>query len=372
MPQRHRVTEFSRKLGILREYARFLNSIFEKKLKKFSVSAFMMSLPNSCLCGRILLFLQSLIFPLFILPQDAVKTVRPHFTNKVDFFGRNYKLKWNGEIQFSLDDSYKEAIPDFEQLDVHIAEAKELVVKRKFIPAIRLLKGIALCQRMDSKNKKQIKPEIQTILNKLISQNQDKKDELEILTEPYGCYAESAKKEKKLFIESKDFSFLYEIDSRFRYVFPKDLYRFARKEKEYNWKVSYFRILLSKVENEKTLESEYIKYEKKILYESPSQIIFSIGQTSHNHNLTDTSHYPDLWDSRRGLSNSVKRSSNFTRKEIFTGVYETSFNLADESNIRSFAGFETYKFANSKGIAVFLTCPSEFQDECKSIWQEMK
>ncbi|MBP9885754.1 MAG: hypothetical protein KBF93_05640 [Leptospiraceae bacterium] len=311
-------------------------------------------------------------FSLSLFPQDVVNTVRPHFIDKVDVFGRNYRLKWNGEIQFSLDDSYKEAIPDLEQLDVHIAEAKELVAKRKFFPAIRLLKGISLCQKIDSKNKKQIKPEIQTILNKLISQNQDKKDELEILTEPYGCYAESAKKEKKLFIESKDFSFLYEIDYRFRYVFPNDLYRFARKEKEYNWKVSYFRILLNKLENEKTLESEYIKYEKKIFYESPSQIIFSIGQTSHNHNLTDTSHYPDLWDSRRGLSNSVKRSSNFTRKEIFTGVYETSFNLADESKIRSYTGFETYKYANSKGLAVFLTCPSEFQDECKSIWQEMK
>jgi len=313
-----------------------------------------------------------LIFTFTLHAQDAVKTVRPHFTDKVDVFGRNYKLKWNGEIQFSLDDSYKEALPDIEQLDIHIAEANELVTKRKFFPAIRLLKGIALCQKIGYKNKKNLKPDIQKTLNRLISEHQDKRDELEILTEPYGCYALNEKKLKKLFIESKDFSFLYEIDSRFRYVFPNDLYRFARKEQEYNWKVSYFRILLTQEKKEETFESEYLRYEKKIFYEPPNQIIFSIGQTYHKYNITDTFHYPDLWDSRRGLSNSIKRSSNFTRKEIFAGVYETGFNLANESNIRSYTGLETYKFANSKGLAIFLICPSEFQDECRSIWKEMK
>lgn len=318
------------------------------------------------ICGIVL------FFSLSIHAQDVAKTVRPHFTEKIDIFGRNFKLKWNGEIQFTLDDSYTEALPDIEQLDIHIAEANELVAKRKFFPAIRLLKGITLCQKIEYKNKKDIKSDVQKTLNRLVSENQDKRDELEILTEPYGCYAFNEKREKKLFIESKDFSFKYEIDSRFQYVFPNDLYRFARKEREYNWKVSYFRILLPEAEVEKTFESEYFRYEKKIFYEPPSRIMFSIGQTYHHHVLPDTSRYPDVWDGRRGLSNSVKRSSGFLRREISSGEFETSFRLTDETQIRSYYGFESYRFSKSKGVGVFLTCPSEFQDECKFIWKEMK
>ncbi|MBP7283198.1 MAG: hypothetical protein KBA66_16555 [Leptospiraceae bacterium] len=313
-----------------------------------------------------------LIQCLSIFPQDSVKTVRPHFTDRVDLFGRNYKLKWNGEIQFSIDDSYKEALPDIEQLDIHIAEANELITKRKFFSAIRLLKGITLCQKIGYKNKKNVKPEVQKTLNRLISEHQDKKDELEILTEPYGCYALNENEEKKLFIESKDFSLKYEIDPRFRYVFPSDLYRFARRTQEYNWKVSYFRILLPEAKKEETFESEYIRYEKKVFYEPPSRIMFNIGQTYHHHTLPDTSRYPDVWDGRRGLSNSVKRSSQFIRTEVSDGLYETSFNLTDESQIRSYFGLETYRFSNNKGIGVFLTCPFEFQDECKSIWKNRK
>lgn len=372
MPQRRRVTEFSRKLGVLSEYASFLNSIFEKKLKKFSVSAFMMSLPNSCLCGKILLFLQSLIFPLFILPQDVANTVRPHFIDKVDVFGRNYRLKWNGEIQFSLDDSYKEALPDLEQLDVHIAEAKELVKNRKFLPAIRLLKGITLCQKLGSTNKKKPNSDMQNILNRLLSLHQDKKEELEILTEPYGCYALNEKGNKKLYIESKDFAFKYELDFRFRYVFPSEIYRFARKEPDYNWKVSYFRIFLPQSEKFETWESIYEKYEKEIFYESPSQIVLSIGQTYHKYSMQDNSHYPELWDARRGLSNSVKRSTEFKRKETGVKVFETSFTLSDVTKTRHYFGLETYQFSNNKGLGVFLTCPMDYQDECRKVWKEIK
>ena len=130
--------------------------------------------------------------------QEAVKIVRPHSVNKIDLFGRNYKQKWNGEILFALDDSYREALPDASQLDVHIAEAKELIDKRKYFPAIRLLKGITLCQRLVDKDKKTPKFEVQNTLNRLLSENQDRKDELEILTEPYGCYAQNKKKKKKL------------------------------------------------------------------------------------------------------------------------------------------------------------------------------
>ena len=307
-----------------------------------------------------------------ILSQDLVNPSRPNFIQKKDVFGRNYKLKWNGEIQFYLDDSYRETLPDLEQLDIHIAEANELVAKRKFFPAIRLLKGIRLCQKIGFKDKKIVKPDAQKTLNRLISEHQDKKEELEILTEPYGCYALNDRKEKKLFIESKDFSFKYEIDSRFSYVFPTDLYRFARKDREYNWKVSYFRILLPEAEKEETFESEYIRYDKKIFYEPPSRIMFSIGQTYHHHTLPDISRYPEVWDGRRGLSNSVKRGSGFDRREISTGEYETNFNLTNETQIRSYFGFETYTFSKNKGIGVFLTCPFEFQEECKLIWKSMK
>jgi hypothetical protein len=267
---------------------------------------------------------------------------------------------------------YREAMPDSSELDVHIAEAKELVEKRKFFPAIRLLKGIALCQKLTQRDKKTPKFEVQNSLNRLISENQDRKDELEILTEPYGCYAPNKRGEKKLFIESKDFSYFYEIDYRFRYVFPTELYRFARKEREYNWKVSYFRILLPAATSEQTFESEYFRYEKQIFYEPPARIMLSIGQTYHKHTLTDNSHYPDIWDGRRGLSNSIKRSSQFLRKEITNGVYETSFNLSDETQTRSYFGLETYKLAKNKGLGVFLTCPFENQEDCKQIWKEIK
>jgi hypothetical protein len=304
--------------------------------------------------------------------QEAVKIVRPHSVNKIDLFGRNYKQKWNGEILFALDDSYREALPDASQLDVHIAEAKELVDKRKYFPAIRLLKGITLCQRLVDKDKKTPKFEVQNTLNRLLSENQDRKDELEILTEPYGCYAQNKKKEKKLFIESKDFSYRYEIDERFRYVFPTELYRFARKEREYNWKVSYFRIFLPEATVEQTFESEYFRYDKEIFYEPPARIMFSIGQTFHKHTLADNSHYPDIWDGRRGLSSAVKRASGFLRKEISSGIYETNFNLSDETQTRNYAGFETYRFSKSTGLGVFLTCPTEVKEECARIWKEIK
>ena len=273
-----------------------------------------------------------------ILSQDLVNPSRPNFIQKKDVFGRNYKLKWNGEIQFYLDDSYRETLPDLEQLDIHIAEANELVAKRKFFPAIRLLKGISLCQKIGFKDKKIVKPDAQKTLNRLISEHQDKKEELEILTEPYGCYA---------------------LNDR-------------RKDREYNWKVSYFRILLPEAEKEETFESEYIRYDKKIFYEPPSRIMFSIGQTYHHHTLPDISRYPEVWDGRRGLSNSVKRGSGFDRREVFTGVYETNFNLTNETQIRSYFGLETYTFSKNKGIGVFLTCPFEFQEECKLIWKSMK
>ncbi len=311
-------------------------------------------------------------FSFTLFSQEAVKTIRPHFTDKVDLFGRNYKQKWNGEIIFSLDDSYREALPDSIQLDVHIAEARELVEKRKYFPAIRLLKGITFCQRLIYKDKRNPKFEVQNTLNRLLSENQDKREELEILTEPYGCYAPNQHGEKKLFIESKDFAYFYEVDARFRYVFPTELYRFARMEREYNWKVSYFRILLPEATSEQTFESEYFRYERQIFYEPPSRIMLSIGQTYHFHTVSDTSHYPDIWDGRRGLSNSVKKASGFLRKEISSGIYKTSFYLNDETQTRSYSGFETYKFKKNKGLGLFLTCPLEVQEECASIWSEIK
>jgi hypothetical protein len=63
--------------------------------------------------------------------------------------------------------------------------------------------------------------------------------------------------------------------------------------------------------------------------------MFSIGQTFHKHTLADNSHYPDVWDGRRGLSSAVKRASGFLRKEISSGIYETNFNLSDETQTQN-------------------------------------
>lgn len=286
-----------------------------------------------------------------------------------DLFGRSFLLKWDGAVEFTIDDSYSETMPDSNQLEIHMAETKSLIDKRKFFPAIRLLKGITLCERIAIKPKKNPSPAAQKLLNKLLSEMQDKTDELEILTEPYGCYAKNKKGERKLFIESKDFSYLYEIDERFIYVFPTELYRFARKEKEYNWKVSYFRILLPDAKKEESFETEYFRYENEILYEPPSRIMLSIGQTYHKHSQ-DSSNYPFLWDARRGLSEAVKRGSNFIRREYQKTQYETTFQLSGQYQNRSYFGLEKYRFRNNKGLGIFLTCPAEFKEECSKIWKE--
>jgi len=319
---------------------------------------------------KFIFLLSAFFLTLQLASQDVANKIHPPPKLQTDLFGRSYFLKWDGAIEFSVDDSYKEAMPDSSQLEIHMGEAKALIEKRKVFPAIRLLKGLALCERMRNQSKKVFNPEAQKTLNKLLSQEQDKREELEILTEPYGCYTKNQKGIRKLFIESKDFGFFYELDERFKYVFPTDLYRFARKEKEYNWKVSYFRIFLPQAKKEESFETEYFRYENQIFYESPAKIVLSIGQTYHIHSQNKEM-YPFVWDARRGLSESVKKGTNFIRKEFQSG-YETSFYLTENHEIKSFVGFEKYRFHKNKGLGIFLVCPSEWKEDCNKIWREVE
>ncbi len=302
-------------------------------------------------------------------------TKRKHYFLKNDVFGREYKIKWNGKIQFILNDYYRDTFPDSSQLDVHLAEADALVENGNYIEPVRLLKGINLCNRLLIKNKIVDLPknyeDSSKMLNSLFAKFSHKEDQIKTLTDPYGCFFEDKQKnENVLVIESEPFSYRFKIGTDFIYNFPDKEDDIFGKENDFSWKV--FRMVKRnslKTASKKTLEEELRISSDKLLNLREDKLIFFIGMTFHFTNLIYTKdNYYLLWDLRRGLSKNQMRQINFKREKVGS-YYESTFRIVSESGISKTVGVkEKYYLRKNKGLFFALSYPYEKKNESDDEW----
>ncbi len=185
--------------------------------------------------------------------------------------------------------------------------------------------------------------------------NQHLEKKIQRLTDLSGCY-----QKEELILRNDSFAYTILTDSRFNLVFPKDEFQLAREEEEYNWKLNYLRIYLSEENEEETLEEVYKNYENKIFSKPKDRFSLMIGETYHKHNFTGD--YKALWDSRRGLIDSIKKSIQFERVQLSDSENKIAFLSKDSSGInQKLIGKEYYFFKKNKGFFVLLLYPEKFE-----------
>ncbi|MCK6380006.1 MAG: hypothetical protein L6Q54_01970 [Leptospiraceae bacterium] len=294
---------------------------------------------------------------------------------KEDFFGREYKIKKNGTIAFQLNDFYRDVFPDFSQLDIHLSESEVLSENGNFIQGIRLLKGINLCNRSMIKNsitdKLRNYDSSTNLLNTMYKRFSHKENEIQILTDPYGCYITEKKElEKNLLIESEAFAFRFQIGKEFEYNFPDRIDDMSGKESDYEWK--FFRLIKrdpKQKEKSSGFEEELKKSESFVKKIRDAKIIFFAGMTFHNTNLVYTKdNYYQLWDIRRGLTKNRIREIHFKREKV-GNYYESNFYDVNEfGEKKNKIVKEKYYLRKNKGLFFSLSYPLEKKSEAEDEW----
>ncbi|MCE9498932.1 MAG: hypothetical protein K8R21_00185 [Leptospira sp.] len=304
---------------------------------------------------------------------------KKHSFTRKDIFGRNYRLKHNGEIIFNLNDSYFEVMPDSSQLDIHFQEGKTLANNGNYIEAIRVLKGIALCNRIIEKESIKDKPSnyepTTQLLNSLLNKHNHRMKEIDILTDPYGCSnQDSTSGKKQVTLESEAFSYRLNVDSVFTFLFPQNPESISGAESSYNWKITrlVFRTGGKRKYMEDDFENEYYKSRNNLLKPGSGKIIFVIGSTFHFSNMVfNKDNYFQLWDSRRGLSAQQMKRIQFKRvkKESY---YSGSFVFTDETGKpNTILMNEKYFLRGNKGIFLFLSFPEKSKEYAENAWSRI-
>ncbi len=302
-------------------------------------------------------------------------TKRKHFFLNNDIFGREYKIKWDGSIQFILNDLYRDSFPDYRQLDVHLSESEVLAENGNYVQSVRLLKGINLCNRLMIKNnisEKLKNYEASTkMLNSLLARFSHKEEKIAILTDPYGCFIpEKENTSEVLFVESEPYSFRFQIGKDFRYNFPESEDEISGKEADFSWK--FLRLVKRNpqpADKKGSFEEELKKSAKDLLNPREERLIFFVGMTFHFSNLIYTKdNYYLLWDLRRGLTKNRIREIEFKRERI-GNYYESTFkNVTESGEKKNIAVKEKYFLRKNKGLFFSLSFPVEKKSEADDEW----
>lgn len=296
-----------------------------------------------------------------------------NFTYKRDFKGRRYKQKWNGEIEFSIDDTYKETFPKSDFFELHIQEAEALNQNGHYVEAIRLLKGMKLCFKLQKERTHQDvihgERNVSKLFNDLVTQTKDKLEQIQDLTEPFGCYFSN-----NLYLASDTGGYLLQIPKEFKYVFPDVFHSSVNEDKYLKTKINFFYI---DKDDKPRYKDEYknvlFKYENRIFWKAKEQIKLLIGTTKHLTKIPIRQNdYYRIWDFKRGLFNSVKRNLYFSREYPKPNIFVSHYKQMNKNgNFTSYVSREYYRYQNNRGVAIFLIYPENFSDESLKYWQKI-
>lgn len=305
-----------------------------------------------------------------VLHNRVMKLFRPnsHFVWKTDLHGRNYRFYKDGRVEFLLDRDYKEVFPDVSELDVHRSEAVALAEHGEPYSAIRLLKGIGLCYRIQFG--KLVPEGSQTAteeLNRLLKHMAHKNKEVSDLTDPYGCSRKNILK-----IESAPFRFSLETTTEWKHYFPEPESTESGEDEDHIWKVRRFYKTLPNDLHLGEWDRAYQSQSQKFLDYKPDRILFTIGLSYHPVGAVYTSkNYFQLWDLKRGINPRTIKESNFRRKKEDDG-YVTRFNWFHQDGRQvPMVVLEKYYLRENRGLLFSISGPEKHMDRVRQLWSQL-
>ncbi|MBM9501608.1 HAD family hydrolase [Leptospira sp. 201903071] len=305
-----------------------------------------------------------------ILHNRVMKLFRPdqHFVWKTDLHGRNYRFYKDGRVEFLIDRDYKEVFPDVSEMEVHRSEAVALAQHGEPYSAIRLLKGIGLCYRIQFGK---LVPEgyrnATEELSRLMKHMAHKKKDVADLTDPYGCSRKNILK-----IESAPFRFSLETTSDWKHYFPELETSESGEEEDHIWKVRRFYKTLPADLNLGEWEKAYQSQSQKFLEFKPDRILFTIGLSYHPVAAIYTSkNYFQLWDLKRGINPRTIKETNLRRKKE-DDAYVTRFNwIHPDGRQVPMVILEKYYLRENRGLLFSISGPEKQIDQVRQLWSQL-
>ncbi len=295
---------------------------------------------------------------------------RFHQQGKLDDFGRKYFLKWNGEINFKVDNSYFAVFPIFKYIHLHNIEASELENSGKIFEAIALRKNLNVCLDLVGSDEKPIYDSV--VLNnnrsigKIISNFQNRLKSREYLLDPNYCI-----KDETVFINSSDYSFKGEIPKHYFQNKFSDLKVKHGSNLESSWKVIVFNETIESDEPKIELENALEFWENMEKYKIKKNASITLAFSRHPLDILSTDFLENYWDFKRGLTDNQKVVLQFTRRQ--TGIIkETEYIQRDEINTKAFYGYEIYLYSKRTGVSIFYNFPKENKEKYDLVWEKFK
>jgi hypothetical protein len=303
--------------------------------------------------------------------QSKIKNAQS-FVIKQDRWGRNFKLKANGHIEYLLDDLYFKKIPDKENTLLAFHEAMTLRKNGFWLDSLHLLEGILFCERLNKKNSSQVTT-IERLAtrekNEIINTNSDKRDRIITLSDPYGCYLED-----KLKIESSSYSYNFDLSSQCSWIYFSKEDEISEKTESISYQFNYLVKNIKDDPSKKLSEEEKFLQTYKLannneLYLKKDKVLLFIGLTKEKKPLFNQENYFLFWDTKRGLTEATKRSLNFKRNKLALG-YQSKFSKVNRLGVLiEFNIKEYYYWKRGKGIFLALSYPSFLQEEIEKDWE---
>jgi hypothetical protein len=292
---------------------------------------------------------------------------KPVFIVKKDSWGRNYKLKQDGSVDYLLDEEYLQKFPIQSEPYLSYREAVRLHKEGHWLQAIHLLNGGLLCFRISKTGTtpKKLENLVNSLRNTIIQENIDKQNEIDILTDPYGCYVK-----EYLVLESEAFNYQINLPKEWEYIYHNSIDEISRQEDEYSYRTQRF-VQILPGESKETMEDKLSLAEAGRLNYRKNKVILFIGGLFQKRDIFTSDNFYHIWDQNRGLNPTTMRKWKFTRKERNPG-YESSVLIMDElGKSEKFLIREYYFWKKDRGVFLSLSYPESISEEMESKWSNL-
>jgi hypothetical protein len=309
-----------------------------------------------------------IIFFTGIYSDDNI--VRFHQQGKTDEYGRKYFLKWNGEINFKIDSAYYAVFPNLKLLHLHDIEANELEKSGKLLEALELRKNISVCIDLLTPEQKPIYDNVilnnSKSLGKILSNYKDRLKNKEHLLDPNYC-----KKEEDIFFSSNDFTLKGVIPNKYFQSRFSDYKVKYGSNLESSWRVINFNELSEIKEENLELENALEIWENLENNKIKNNASITLAFSRHPLDILSYDFLEKYWDFKRGLTENQKNVLQFSRKE--NGIIkETEYTIKNDTNSKTFIGYEIYLFSKRTGTSIFFNFPKDKKETYSSVWENLK
>ncbi|MDX1959583.1 MAG: hypothetical protein SFU98_13490 [Leptospiraceae bacterium] len=311
----------------------------------------------------VILFFFLLISSVNTLSSEA----KTHKKKQKDFYSREYFERWDGKIEFPIEQDYFSVIPTKKDFRIYAEEVPALMEKKRFLEACFLSSSSLLCLEKDISKKEIWGERFQKNLNLIFSIHHDRLEEFKKFSDPRIC-----KDENSIYVDSKEYSYSLEIPSEFEYKFPKDSKRNFEDSRSHKIRSLYFYQKQNPSSNQNTdLEEELKKITSEELYNTHSKLILSIHSTVHKLDIPNLESMIEFWERKRGMNELWKKNYNFSREKISEG-FLTKFNILEKNGIvKQYYVYEKYLILSKREVSIFFSFPSEMETKANSYWKKI-